>query len=67
MSVESALCEARDAGEDLVRGLGPDERLWFRVVYVDEFSDGLLEFGDAAVTAAAEIGPFPGWKNVPTS
>jgi hypothetical protein len=25
MGVESALCEAGDAGEDFVRGLGPDE------------------------------------------
>jgi hypothetical protein len=27
MSVECSVCEARDARQDLVGGLGPDERL----------------------------------------
>ena len=55
MGVEGAVCEAGDAGEDLVRSLGPDEGLGFRVVGVDELSDRLFEFGDAAVTAAADL------------
>src|SRR6266446_10162024 len=55
MDIEGALCEASDAGEDLVRGLGPNERLGLRVVDVDELADGLLEFGDATVTAASDL------------
>jgi hypothetical protein len=55
MGVECALGEAGDAGEDLVGGLGPDEGLGLGVVDVDDFADRLLEPGDAAVRAAADL------------
>src|SRR5574340_127365 len=55
MGVESALCEAGDTRQDFVRGLGPDEGLGFGVVGIDELSDRLLEFGDAAVTATTNL------------
>src|SRR6266571_6859391 len=55
MGVEGALREASDAGEDLVRGLGPDERLGFGVVDVDEFSDRLLQLRNATVTATTDL------------
>ena len=52
---ESALRVASDAGEDLVGGFGPNERLGGFVVGGDEFADGGLQFADTAVNPAADL------------
>ena len=46
---------ASDAGEDLVGGFGPNERLGGFVVGGDEFADGNLQFADTAVNPAADL------------
>ena len=46
---------ASDAGEDLVGGFGPNERLGGFVVGGDEFADGGLQFADTAVNPAADL------------
>src|SRR2546425_4272946 len=51
----SALRVASDAGEDLVGGFGPKERLGGFVVGGDEFADGGLQFADTAVNPAADL------------
>ena len=53
--VQSALTKPRQVGEDLVGGLGPDERLRVLVVDVEVAEDGRLELGGAAMRAAADL------------
>ncbi len=42
VSGDSPLSKPRDAREDLVRGLRPDERLGFLIVDVEEIANGAL-------------------------
>src|ERR1035437_501436 len=53
--VQSALTKPRQVGQDLVGGLGPDERLRVLVVDVEVAEDGRLELGGAAMRAAADL------------
>ncbi len=55
LKVERPLGEARDAGEDLIGGVGPHERLSVSVVRVDEFADRHLEGAHASMHAAAQL------------
>ena len=55
MGLQSALGEARDAGEDLVGGLDPDVRLAGFVVDVDELLDGGNQCAHAAMRTASQL------------
>jgi len=52
---DSPLSKPRDAREDLVRGLRPDERLGFPIVDVEEVANGSLELRDAAMRSASNL------------
>lgn len=66
------LRKARDAGQDLIRGSGPDEGFWIFVVNFDVFANGGFEFfhttedpttnplvGDFGKPALHEVDPRP--------
>jgi hypothetical protein len=44
---------ASDAGQDLVRGFGPNEGLGIFIVYVDEFADGRFQVFDTTEHASS--------------
>ena len=51
---ESEKAKALDAGEDVIGGLGPAERLWIGLGDVDVGVDGCFEFGNRTEHAAPE-------------
>src|SRR5437016_11326271 len=53
--INGPLSKTRDAREDLVGSLGPDERFGIGVMSVDERADGGLKLGDAAMHTAADL------------
>ena len=55
MIAHRELCEAGNAGEDLVRSLDPLEGLGVAVVVLDEIPDRPLQFAHAAVRAALDL------------
>jgi len=55
MVVRCPLGEASDAGEDLVGGLDPVERLGIGVVVLDEVSDCALQLKNASMLAALDL------------
>lgn len=55
MDLLSPEAKAFDASEDFGSGLGPAERLGVGVVLVEKAGYGGLEFGDAAMHAAAKL------------
>src|SRR3990172_8821323 len=55
MCGQGSLCEAGDAGEDVIGALGPEERRGGGVVAVDEVMNGAFQLGRAAVDAAADL------------
>jgi hypothetical protein len=55
LEVERALRKARNARENLIGSLRPDEWLWIRLVGVDEFLDCGLELRHTLAGAAARL------------
>jgi len=53
--VGSSFGKPSDAGEDLVRGLGPDVGLGIVVVGVDVLLDGVAQLADAAVAPTPQL------------
>ena len=49
------MAKALDAGQDVVGGLGPAERFGVGIVLVDERGDRVVQRGDAAMDAAADL------------
>src|SRR5215204_1990547 len=54
-SIGGALCESRDAGQNLVGSLGPDERLRILLMRIDEGLNRCFELQHAAKDAAAKL------------
>jgi hypothetical protein len=56
----SALCVARDAVEDLIRGPGPNEGFWALVMHADVLTDGGFQLFDAAESTPSNafVGEF---------
>src|SRR2546427_135216 len=53
--IDGPLSKSGDARQDLVGGLGPDERLRISIMRVDERADGGLQFRHAAMHSAPDL------------
>src|SRR5437870_13113182 len=53
--IDGPLSKPGDARQDLVGGLGPDERLRISIMRVDERADGGLQFRHAAMHSAPDL------------
>ena len=55
MRVRNAITKSSETGENLVSGLGPDERFGLLVIEVEVLTDGMLQLHGAAMRAAFDL------------